>query len=165
MNAGRFSGVAICLAAACAALPGSGALADDGAAALDAPAKGARLAVLHLNVADLDASAAFYSAAFGMEQVLALDMPGFTERLLRFRADPAGAKIALVGKPALRTPPDPGALRHFAITVDDVHAAVERVRSLGGQMIRAPFDVTVAGARRRIAIVADPEGHIVELAR
>jgi predicted enzyme related to lactoylglutathione lyase len=43
--------------------------------------------------------------------------------------------------------------------VDDVHATVEKLVSLGGAVINAPFDLP----RRRLAYVADPEGHIIGL--
>ncbi|MEM1277335.1 MAG: VOC family protein [Pseudomonadota bacterium] len=46
------------------------------------------------------------------------------------------------------------------IHVDDVDAACAKTLEIGGQVIRQPFDVEMAG---RIAIVADPTGSVVGL--
>ncbi|MEM7668728.1 MAG: VOC family protein [Pseudomonadota bacterium] len=46
------------------------------------------------------------------------------------------------------------------IHVDDVDLACAQTTEAGGQVMRAPFDVPVAG---RIAIVADPTGAVVAL--
>ncbi|MCG8558902.1 MAG: VOC family protein [Hyphomicrobiales bacterium] len=46
------------------------------------------------------------------------------------------------------------------VAVDDVDAAARKVAELGGEVLRAPFDVPQVG---RIAIIKDPQGAVLGL--
>jgi predicted enzyme related to lactoylglutathione lyase len=55
-----------------------------------------------------------------------------------------------------------GAPPHWSsyICVDDCDAAAEKIKSLGGQVLRAPDDIPEIG---RFAVVADPHGAVFEI--
>ncbi|KAJ1958491.1 lactoylglutathione lyase [Linderina pennispora] len=54
---------------------------------------------------------------------------------------------------------DVGGYGHIAITVDDLHAACDRLDKLGVKFIKRPED----GRMKHIAFVADPDGYRVEI--
>ena len=112
-------------------------------------------------VDDVDAAIAFYCGHLGFEEVmhpapafamlsrgdlrLVLSAPG---------AGPGGGQAMSDG--AL---PAPGGWNRFAIEVDDLDAAVERLRGAGAHFRGDP----ITGVGGRQALVDDPSGNPVEL--
>ena len=143
-----------------------------------------RLDHLNIVVAGMAESVRFYRTLFGMSVVLDCELsgdwfeavtglpgarahcvilggaePGFRVELLRYleppgRAEPATGALATHG------------LRHFAVRVDDIDAALALARSLGYargvQPVQVPFSILPAG--KRMAYLRDPDGVVLELA-
>jgi len=140
----------------------------------------------HLNivVAEMAESVRFYRTLFGLAVALDCELSGewfeavtglagarahcvilagadsgLRIELLRYleppgRAEPATAALATQG------------LRHFAVRVADIDAALALARSLGYargvEPVRVPFSILPAG--KRMAYLRDPDGVVVELA-
>ena len=116
-----------------------------------------RVSFLKFTVADLPAMQTFYEKAFGMQQQKRLDNPGSIEVILTGPAP--GADLALVfykdgRKVALGTANGP--IGFYLKDVDSVYA---RAMAAGATSKSAPR----TGGDARVAIVADPEGHDIEL--
>ncbi len=114
------------------------------------------LGFLKFTVSDLPAMQAFYQKAFGMEVQKHLENPGNTEVIL---TNPKGMDLALVHykdgrKVALGTANGP-----IGFYLQDVDSAYKRAMAAGGVSRSAPG----GGPGVRVAIVADPEGHEIEL--
>jgi hypothetical protein len=93
-----------------------------------------------------DAAARFYTELFGWEAAR-----GGEYSMFRLR----GRDVAGLGGEAI----EPAAWTTY-VWVDDLDAAVARVREAGGSVLRAPFAALDGG---RIAIAADPAGAVVGL--
>lgn len=131
--------------------------------ALSAPAQAqtaepARLSLgfLKFTVSDLPAMQAFYQKAFGMQVQKHLENPGNTEVIL---TNPKGMDLALVRyndgrKVVLGTANGP-----IGFYLQDVDGAYKRAMAAGAVSRSAPG----GGPGVRVAIVADPEGHEIEL--
>ena len=140
----------------------------------------------HLNivVADIAESVRFYRTLFGMTVVLDCELEGgwfeavtglagararcvilsgagagFRIELLRYLSPPGGAE------PATRALATQG-LRHFAVRVADLDAALALARSLGYAEGVEPVQVPLAilPASKRMAYLHDPDGVVLELA-
>jgi predicted enzyme related to lactoylglutathione lyase len=110
--------------------------------------------VVHFEVLGKDAAAlsSFYGDAFGwdMESV----MPTYS--MVRPDTEhgiPGGVGSAPEGQPGHVT---------FYVEVDDLDAALEKVKSLGGSTVAEPMDIPEGPS---IALFADPEGHVVGLVK
>jgi predicted enzyme related to lactoylglutathione lyase len=103
---------------------------------------------------DIDAAKAFYAAAFGWEgETSAYGETSYTEWKLGGRT--IGGMIAMNAE----WPPDVPSHWMVYFAVEDVDAAVSRVRELGGKVAMAPSD-TPAG---RFAVVNDPQGAVFSI--
>jgi len=134
------------------------AMAAQGAQAAPADPPSLRPSFLKFTVSDLPAMQAFYEKAFGMTQQKRLDNPGGVEVILT-APGPGGADLALVyykdgRKVALGTANGP-----IGFYLQDVDAAYARAMAAGGTSKSPPR----AGPGSKVAIVADPEGHDIEL--
>ncbi len=140
----------------------------------------------HLNivVSDMAESTRFYRALFGMSVALDCDLsgpwfeavtgypgararcvilgaadPGFRIELLRYLSPPGRTE------PATRRLVTEG-LRHFAVRVADIDAALALARSLGYaegvEPVQVPLSILPAG--KRMAYISDPDGVVLELA-
>ncbi|MFB6079392.1 MAG: VOC family protein [Haloferacaceae archaeon] len=108
-----------------------------------------------LNVADFDASIAFYEQ-FGFEESWSF-ADGATEN--RYLAADNGVELQL-SRTEGETEFEVGtAWDHVALGVDDVDATFERIDHHG--VVQAPAPNHAAGAYT--AFVEDPDGHVVEL--
>ncbi len=146
-------GIGLVLAAAA-----SLALAPGARDARAAPADPAPLSLsfLKFNVSDLPTMQAFYEKAFGMTQQKRLDSPGFTEVIL---TNPKGLDLALVFYKDKRTITLGNANGPIGFYLTDVDAAYQRAMAAGATSRSAPR----ASPGARVALVADPEGHEIEL--
>ena len=116
-----------------------------------------------LVVRDSEALARFYNEVFGLIEVRRFDALAYDDPHLEiFLAAGPGEgenQIALlhyVNKPA----PPPGEAS-IALMVDDVDAAVAAALAAGGTSVRAAQ--TLEEHNFRYAIIADPEGHSIEV--
>jgi lactoylglutathione lyase len=121
--------------------------------------------ILHtmLRVVDLEKSLAFYTGVLGMTLLRRTDYPEgkFTLAFVGFDDEAHDATIELthnwgVGKYELGN-----AFGHVAIEVTDAYSACEKIRQLGGKVVRE------AGPMKHgstvIAFVEDPDGYKIEL--
>lgn len=134
------------------------ALATGAPSALAADPASMRPSFLKFTVSNLPAMQSFYEKAFGMTQQKRLDNPGSTEVILT-SPGPEGADLALVfykdgRKVALGTANGP-----IGFYLQDVDATYAKAMAAGGTSRSAPR----TGGGARVAIVADPEGHDIEL--
>ena len=152
----RYSGAAMALAMAAGMAFGSGAQSAQAAAD---PAS-MRPAFLKFTVSNLPAMQAFYEKAFGMTQQKRLDNPGSTEVILTSPpGSPPGADLALVFYKDNRKLTLGDANGPIGFYLKDVDTAYARAMAAGAVSKSAP---RTAG-NARVAIVADPEGHDIEL--
>jgi len=133
---------------------------------------------LGIVVPDLDVAVAFYSEMLGLEKVYdeswekgdatydqGIGLSGSAARGVQLRS--ANTYLELWEYSAPRQEgPDPGSLganelgfRHLAVEVDDVEAAWEKLKELGGHVMNDPVRFDDGGA----AVYArDPFGNIIE---
>jgi catechol 2,3-dioxygenase-like lactoylglutathione lyase family enzyme len=130
-----------------------------------------------LRVADLERSARFYQDAFGARMTTQpmtygppdagqiLDgPPDLTFRVCHLGFDDGTIELFELGEPHRATAPIPatgGGIIHFAIQVDDVPAALERVERAGGRRVWA--DLRDVGPHGKVVYATDPDGHVLEL--
>ncbi len=123
-----------------------------------APADPASLgpSFLKFTVSNLPAMQAFYEKAFGMTQQKRLDNPANTEVIL---TSPKGADVALVFYKDGRKITLGNANGPIGFYLKDVDAAYARAMAAGAVSQSAPR----SAGNARVALVADPEGHEIEL--
>ena len=116
-----------------------------------------------LPVSDLDRSVTWYRETLGLTHERGAGVPG----AVAFMLAPTGERLELLAVDVQASAwDDPiAALRagvpHAAWTVADVDAAHARAVEAGGRSVWTPRDTPEPGLR--IAIVADPDGNLVQL--
>jgi lactoylglutathione lyase len=121
--------------------------------------------ILHtmLRVVDLEKSLAFYTGVLGMKLLRRNDYPEgkFTLAFVGYTDEASGAVIELTHNWGTEKYELGNAYGHIAIEVGDAHASCERIKRLGGKVVRE------AGAMKHgstvIAFVEDPDGYKIEL--
>ncbi|MBI5627266.1 MAG: lactoylglutathione lyase [Nitrosomonadales bacterium] len=121
--------------------------------------------ILHtmLRVADLEKSLAFYTGVPGMKLLRRTNYPEgkFTLAFVGFDDEASGAVIELTHNWGVEKYEIGNAFGHIAIEVEDAYAACEKIKRLGGKVVRE------AGAMKHgstaIAFVEDPDGYRIEL--
>ena len=149
----KHQGVGLILAAAAGLVLAAGA---QDARAAPADAAPLSLSFLKFTVSDLPAMQAFYEKAFGMSQQKRLDNPAFTEVIL---TSPKGLDLALVHYKDGRKITLGNANGPIGFYLTDVDGAYARAMAAGAVSRSAPR----TGGGARVALVADPEGHEIEL--
>ena len=113
---------------------------------------------------DTVALAKFYEAAFGMQEVNRINVPGVAEIFVNFGATTDAAK-ANKSEPIVITHRDSDDLKdpiaHVILNVKDVAATVAAVKAAGGSMAGDPRAFGNTGVLIGIAI--DPAGNRLEL--
>lgn len=111
-----------------------------------------------IQVADLEATLAFYEGGLGLDHQWDFTLDGVRNYYvgtgdtaqLQLKHDPDGGEVDTAG------------LDHLAFGVDDADAAFDRlVAATDCPVVTPPQDVSEAG--RRVAFVEDPDGYHVEL--
>jgi glyoxylase I family protein len=121
-----------------------------------------------LSVADLDAAASFYEAAFGFVAEFEFALPGeIRGAMLRM---PGATRLELFQAPGSRaglsagTPIETLGTRgygHFALAAPDIEPVFEQAVAAGARAVVAPSASPEPGVR--FAFLADPKGNLVEL--
>lgn len=106
---------------------------------------------LELNTPDLPKAKSFYTGLFGW-QFEDQDMgPGGTYSIFRPDSGPGGGLMSMPGVPTAWL---------SYVGVDDIHAATEKARSLGAQVVR---DVTEIPGHGHMSVLVDPTGAPIAL--
>jgi len=113
---------------------------------------------------DTVATAKFYSAAFGMQEVNRIDVPGGPEIFVNFGGSVDAAK-ANKGEPVVIMHRDSDDVKdpiaHVIFNVTDMNATVAAIKAAGGTMTGDPRPFRNTGIV--IGIAVDPAGNRVEL--
>ena len=121
--------------------------------------------ILHtmLRVTDLEKSLAFYTGVLGMKLLRRTDYPDgkFTLAFVGFGDEASNSAIELTHNWGAEKYEIGNAFGHIAIEVNDAYAACEKIKQLGGRVVRE------AGPMKHgstvIAFVEDPDGYKIEL--
>ncbi|MBK6677910.1 MAG: VOC family protein [Rhodocyclaceae bacterium] len=125
----------------------------------------AKFSFTKIIVDDLDRPATFYKAAFGMREMARIQDALTPERPIEeiiltlandMTSEPPLVLFKFLGEPA---PKASDVILGFM--VPDVDATVERVRSAGGRVVRAPKDQPEHGVR--VAFATDCDGRLLEI--
>jgi lactoylglutathione lyase len=122
-----------------------------------------RLLHTMIRVGDLDRSVSFYTDVLGMKLLRRKDYPDgkFTLAFLGYGDEQNNTVLELTFNWGVTQYDIGNAFGHLAIEVDDVYRAAERIREMGGDIIREPGPMN-AGTTI-IAFVKDPDGYEIEL--
>lgn len=118
-----------------------------------------RLSFFKLNVADMEAALAFWREAFGFTIVMSFDEPHFLEHILALPGQERGPSLMLVAwKDERETCVGPG---HGPVGFEtgDIETLHARAVAAGATPLGEIFEA--AGVR--VAMLASPEGHHIEL--
>jgi lactoylglutathione lyase len=116
-----------------------------------------------LRVGDLDRSIDFYQNVLGMKLLRRKDYPDgkFTLAFVGYGDESDNTVIELTYNWGTESYDLGEGYGHIAIEVDDVHEAVDELRSRGGKVIREAGPMN-AGTTI-IAFIEDPDGYPIEL--
>lgn len=122
-----------------------------------------RLLHTMLRVTDLPRSIAFYTEVLGMTLLRQQDYPEgrFTLAFLGYGAEAEHTVIELTYNWGVDHYELGTAYGHIAIGVDDVHAAVEAMRTKGAKILREPGPMNAGSTV--LAFLEDPDGYRIEL--
>lgn len=109
---------------------------------------------VRVDVLDLELAERYYRDALGLTEVVRYVLPGRTIVQVAPSATPPG--VELWWEPGIGPTPSP--TEHLAFAVEDVHAVIERVRSLGYPITTEPYTI----GEETLAFVRDPDGHLIE---
>jgi lactoylglutathione lyase len=122
-----------------------------------------RLLHTMLRVGDLDASLRFYCDVLGMRLLRRKDYPGgrFTLAFVGYGREDETAVLELTHNWDTGAYDVGNGFGHVALGMDDIYAAVERLRAQGAKVVREPGPM--AHGDTHIAFLEDPDGYRVEL--
>jgi predicted enzyme related to lactoylglutathione lyase len=124
---------------------------------------GVTLAAARIGAVDVEKEAKFYQSAFGMHEIMRLDMPGIKEIMLNFgdTVDVAKANpnpwIVIMG----RTSDDVKEVPHLVLYVPDMKVIVAAVKAAGGTVDGEPRAFGDSGMI--VGFAVDPAGNRMEL--
>jgi lactoylglutathione lyase len=116
-----------------------------------------------VRVRDLDASLKFYCELLGMKLLRKEDFPEgkFTLAFVGYGDVKDSTVLELTHNWDVESYDHGDAYGHIAVSVDDVYAACDRIRELGGNVVREAGPMK--GGTTVLAFVEDPDGYKVEL--
>jgi len=121
--------------------------------------------ILHtmIRVGDLDRSIAFYRDFLGMKLLRRQDYPEgkFTLAFMGYGDESSNTVLELTLNWGVTFYEMGSAYGHVAIAVDDVYAACEKIKQLGGKVLREAGPMT--GGSTVLAFIEDPDGYRIEL--
>ncbi len=129
-----------------------------------ARAGGVTLNAARVGAEDVAAAARFYEAAFGLQEVNRLELPGQLEIMLNFGASVAEAKanpnaqVVIMHRDSndLKDP-----VPHLILNVSDINATAAAVKAAGGTLAGEPREFGKSGMM--IGFAVDPAGNRIEL--
>ena len=121
-----------------------------------------RLLHTMIRVGDLTRSIAFFTEALGMCLLRQKDYPGgrFTLAFVGYDDEDTGSVIELTHNWDTSSYDLGDGFGHIAVGVEDIEGACDRVRKLGGRVIREPGPMKHGSTV--IAFVEDPDGYTIE---
>lgn len=122
-----------------------------------------RLLHTMIRVADLDKSVEFYTKVLGMKELRRSENTEYryTLAFVGYGDEKENAVIELTYNWDSDSYEHGTAFGHLAIEYNDIYAACEEIKSLGGVVSREPGPVK--GGSTEIAFVKDPDGYAIEL--
>ncbi|MGH8557214.1 MAG: lactoylglutathione lyase [Methylococcales bacterium] len=121
--------------------------------------------ILHtmIRVGDLERSKQFYSTMLGMNLLREQVYPDgeFTLAFMGYGNEDENTVIELTYNWGTSAYELGNAFGHLAIGVDDVYAAIETIRALGGKIVREAGPIKHGSTV--IAFIEDPDGYKIEL--
>jgi lactoylglutathione lyase len=124
-----------------------------------------RMRVLHtmIRVGDLERSLAFYIEVLGMHLLRRKDYPGgrFTLAFVGYGGEGESAVIELTHNWDTPSYDLGNGFGHVALETDDAYAACERVKAMGGKVVREAGPMQYGTIV--IAFIEDPDGYKIEL--
>jgi lactoylglutathione lyase len=116
-----------------------------------------------IRVGDLDKSVEFYTKVLGMKELRRSENKQYryTLAFVGYGDEKRDAVIELTYNWDTEQYEHGNAFGHLAIEYDDIYAACERIKALGGLVSREPGPVK--GGTTEIAFVKDPDGYSIEL--
>ena len=118
---------------------------------------------LHLVVADIDKALGFWRDQMGFEVEDKRDLPGGNQQY-RLRAGQSLVKLMTRGEQPLPKIYDSNGYRGTTFAVENFDEVVEQLRAAGTPFVIDVRDsIAFPGEGKRICVVEDPEGNIVEL--
>jgi len=124
---------------------------------------GVTLAAARIGAVDVEGVAKFYQSAFGMQEIMRLDMPGIKEIMLNFGDTVEAAKanpnpwIVIMG----RASDDVKEVPHLVLYVTNMKTAVAAIKAAGGMVDGEPSAFGDAGMI--VGFAVDPAGNRMEL--
>lgn len=121
--------------------------------------------ILHimLRVSDIKSSVAFYCDVMGMDVLRTFDQPEqkFSLTFLGYTKESESCVLELTYNYGTQKYTMGNAFGHIAIGVDDCYDACNKIKSLGGNVLREAG--LLQGSDEIIAFVEDPDGYKIEL--
>ncbi|ERM61334.1 MULTISPECIES: lactoylglutathione lyase [Vibrio] len=114
-----------------------------------------------IRVADLDKSIEFYTKVLGMKELERHDNTEYRYTLVFVGYQQGGTTIELTHNWDTNEYEMGNAFGHLALGVEDIYAACDKIKSLGGNVTREAGPVK--GGSTRIAFITDPDGYQIEL--
>lgn len=121
--------------------------------------------ILHtmLRVADLERSLAFYTEVLGMKLLRRTDYPEgkFTLAFVGYADETQGSVIELTYNWGVNQYEMGNAFGHIAIEVENAYDACNKIRELGGKVVREAGPMQHGSTV--LAFIEDPDGYKIEL--
>jgi lactoylglutathione lyase len=116
-----------------------------------------------LRVGDLDKSIAFYTDVLGMKELRRNEYPEgkFTLAFVGYGDETDNTVLELTYNWGVDSYEIGNAFGHIAIGVDDVYQACEKMKQMGGKIIREAGPMNAG--KTIIAFLEDPDGYQIEL--
>ncbi|XNH04110.1 lactoylglutathione lyase [Vibrio cyclitrophicus] len=114
-----------------------------------------------IRVADLDKSIEFYTKVLGMKELERHDNTEYRYTLVFVGYQQGGTTIELTHNWDTNEYEMGNAFGHLALGVEDIYAACDKIKSLGGNVTREANPVK--GGSTHIAFITDPDGYQIEL--
>jgi lactoylglutathione lyase len=116
-----------------------------------------------IRVTDMGRSIAFYQNVLGMTHLRSKDYPEgrFTLAFMGYGDEASNTVLELTHNWDTHAYELGNGFGHIAVAVDDVYAACERIKQLGGKLVREAGPMK--NSSTVLAFIEDPDGYKIEL--